>query len=109
MTIEIINMRNQKPTMPYDVRIDRASPLGNPYAMATESRRDEVCDMYANLVYKITKNPGILNKERIRRFKAALNDLLVIYKEHGKLRLFCWCAPKRCHAETIKEWLGENV
>ena len=28
--------------------------------------------------------------------------------EFGKVRLFCWCAPKRCHGETIKKWLIEK-
>jgi hypothetical protein len=32
-----------------------------------------------------------------------LKRLIDIYKKHGRLRLFCWCAPKKCHAETIKE------
>lgn len=28
-TIEIMNMRDIKPSRPYDVKIDRSSPLGN--------------------------------------------------------------------------------
>ena len=103
--IEIMNLRNTKPTEIYDVRIDRSSVLGNPYGMHGESSRNEVCDMYADLFYRITVKPGILNKKRIHDFKSELERISVLYKEHGKLRLFCWCAPKRCHGETIKAWL----
>ncbi len=33
--------------------------------------------------------------------------LLSLYKVHGKLELFCWCTPKRCHAETIQLYLED--
>ena len=39
------------------------------------------------------------------RFTAELERLKKLHVEYGKLRLFCWCAPKRCHAETIKQFL----
>jgi hypothetical protein len=31
--------------------------------------------------------------------------MLAAYRQYGKLRLFCWCAPEQCHGETIKAWL----
>ena len=33
--------------------------------------------------------------------------LLSLYQVHGKLELFCWCTPKRCHAESIIKILTE--
>ena len=30
-----------------------------------------------------------------------LDRLVNIYLEHDQLTLYCWCAPKRCHAESI--------
>ena len=32
------------------VRVDRRSPLGNPYVMGSEEERDAVCDAYAALL-----------------------------------------------------------
>jgi hypothetical protein len=99
--IEIMNLRRSKPFEPFDVRVDRQSPLGNPFPMKTEAQRDMVCDQYDEWFRKMVigkQNPAAV-KEMCR--------LISILKEHGKIRLFCWCAPKRCHAETIKRWLEE--
>ena len=88
--IEIMSLRKVTPTHEYDVRIDRGTPLGNPFYMYDESVRDAVCDKYASMPKSESWHDEIF---RIR-------DL---YIKHGKLRLFCWCAPKRCHGEYIKE------
>ena len=34
-----------------------------------------------------------------------LDRLRALHEKHGKLTLVCWCAPKPCHAEVIKEVL----
>ncbi len=99
MSIEIMNLRKTKPSKPYDVRIDRSSPLGNPFPMKSEADRDDVCDVYEEWFYFTTHT---------KTFNDARNDLRYAYYEHGKLRLFCWCAPLRCHGETIKAWLEAN-
>ena len=92
--IQIVNMRCNKPTYPYDIKVDRSSPLGNPFWMNEESQRDIVCDQYETwLQDKIdTKDQDVLD---------ALEYLKMIHARHGKLRLMCWCHPKRCHAESI--------
>ena len=99
--IEIVNMRKEKPKAPYDIQVDRASILGNPFILKGESHRDEVCDKY-NEYFHIKKNDDV-------GFYSELKKLLNIYKYYGKIRLFCWCVPKRCHAETIKEWLEFKI
>ncbi|WP_068768630.1 DUF4326 domain-containing protein [Termitidicoccus mucosus] len=38
-----------------------------------------------------------------------MNRLLAAAQKHGNLRLHCWCAPKRCHAETIKACLETKL
>jgi hypothetical protein len=98
--ITIMNLRNTKPSQPYDFRIDRASVLGNPYIMRNESERDEVC-----LWYEKTFHNAMLLNEDVRK---KLNEILEAYQLHGQVRLFCWCAPKRCHGGTIKKWLDGN-
>lgn len=72
------------------VRVDRTSPLGNPFVMRNEAERDSVCDRYHqhfahSLVHSVFMDEL---RERVQRGE--------------KLALECWCAPKRCHADTIK-------
>lgn len=100
--IKIKNLRNEKPSAEWQVKVDRSSVLGNPFYMADESKRDEVCDKYA--VY--FKNKISLEDNA---FMTELRRLYRIAKRYGKLELFCWCAPKRCHAETIREFLNKYL
>ncbi len=97
--IEIMNLRNEKPSKPYDFYIDHRSPVGNPFPMKSELYRDGVCNEYQVYFDKQLRSP---NGIPILQY---LEMLIHVYRQYGKLRLFCWCAPKRCHGETIKEYL----
>lgn len=101
-TINIYNLRTDKPINLYDIRVDRGSPLGNPFYMSNESKRDEVCDKYDLWIKdKIEKKDKTVTDE--------LNRLYRIFKKYGKLNLYCWCAPKRCHSESIRGILLEAL
>lgn len=96
--IIIKNLRFSKPTNAWQVRVDRASVLGNPYHMENESQRDYVCELYEEyFTAKMSDTSSIFYKE--------VERLYSIFKQYGKLELFCWCTPKRCHAETIKKYI----
>ena len=97
--IEIMNLRNTRPSQPWDVRVDRSSVLGNPF----KGDRDVDCDKYAVYFATCIADPNA------SAFKDELARLAQLYKQYGKLRLFCWCAPLRCHSETIREWLLAQV
>ena len=96
--IEIKNLRIARIQYPWDIKVDRTSVLGNPYYMAHEGMRDEVCDKYYHYFYNKIKNNDI-------EFINELSRLITIYKDYGSLNLFCWCYPKRCHAEVIKDYI----
>lgn len=96
-----MNMRSICPSQPYDVKVDRTTSLGNPFFMSDEGCRDIVCDQYEKW-FSASKESSI-------ELSSFLSDIIDIYKKHGKLRLFCWCAPKRCHAETIKRYIEETI
>jgi len=100
--IVICNLRKNKIINPWDIKVCRGkSPLGNPFLLEKESQRDLVCDKYgAWLQKRIASSDTFIVSEIIR--------LANIYEQFGKLRLFCWCAPKRCHAETIKKIIMEK-
>ena len=93
--VTIKNLRFSKPEHEWQVKVDRSSVLGNPFYMANESKRDEVCDRYEAYFKSVIQNTE-------SAFYKELERLYTILKKHGKLELFCRSAPKCCHAETIK-------
>lgn len=99
--IQIKNLNKEWPKEPWQVRVDRASILGNSYKMKNKNddkERDEVCDKYEQyFIEQIKKGNELFAKEFLR--------LIEIFKKYNKLELFCWCAPKRCHAETLKKYI----
>ena len=99
--ITIQNLRLRKPEHAWQVRVDRASILGNPFYMHDESQRNRVCEQYEEYFYgKMQHTDTDFYKEVMR--------LHQILQKFGKLELYCWCTPKRCHAETIKNYI-ENL
>ena len=65
------------------VSVDRGTDWGNPFVMQSEKDRDRVCDLYEQYAqWRLTVEPDWLDKLR------------------GK-SLACWCAPRRCHADTL--------
>lgn len=65
------------------VYVGRPSKFGNPFVMHSEAERDAVCDQYEAW---LQAQPELI--------KAAQREL------RGK-DLVCWCAPRRCHAQTL--------
>ena len=74
----------------------RGSPLGNPFEMKSKEDRDRVCDEYEAWF----KDNLDKNEELMFGLGYALNKA-----RGGVLYLRCFCAPKRCHTETIKKHL----
>jgi len=85
-----------------DIYCGRGSPLGNPYPMKNSSDRDRVCDEYEKYFYRSVEVIGD---------KGMVNQLNKIAELAGKgdVNLVCFCAPKRCHCETIKRYVEEQM
>ena len=83
-----------------DVYCGRPSILGNPFNMQSMSR-DASCDAYAEYFdAKINaKDPAFMQE---------LRKLYVMAKKDD-INLVCFCAPKRCHTETIKAFLDQYI
>lgn len=87
----VLHLRSGDPDLATAVRVDRSSPWGNPFQIVGEIGRDEVCDkfeLYAQ--WRLTVEPDWLKPLR------------------GK-NLACWCAPKRCHADTLLRLANEEA
>ena len=100
--ITIKNLRTESPTKPWQFRVDRTTPLGNPFHMRGESQRADVRDKYEAL---IRRDWHLETRERGEYYAKILSTLL----DTGKVDLFCWCVPGRCHAESIKRRLETDA
>ena len=109
MSVQIINLRTKQP---YDFRCDRQSPVGNPYIMNNESERDLVCADYIELFDQIMHDDLLADNAKargmtgtVKEFRDYIHRIEQHYATHGTVTLACWCSPKQCHCETIREWL----
>ena len=98
--ILIKNMHRNKPQYAFEFKVDRTTPVGNPYSMTKGYTRQEACDKYMLEFEERLKEP---------EFKAYIDDMIKAYNRYGRLHLFCWCVPLRCHAETIKRYILSQV
>lgn len=104
LAVTIHNMSVEKPYQVFDVKCDRSSFLGSKfYLKGDESRRGMVCRCYDDW-FKM--NVLAFDDWEAYEELMRIRDLL---RKHDRLRIFCWCAPKRCHCQTIARWLEENV
>ena len=73
--------------------VGRPSKLGNPFPMRKEADRDEVVEQYTAWLRSqyAAKSP----------VRDELERLLSIARQQP-LELVCFCAPKRCHADVIR-------
>jgi len=92
--ILVKNLRVLKPKEEWDVRIDRGTPLGNPFVMYGENQRQKVIDSYELYAKEEMKKEEDWYEEYCR--------ILDIYKKYNKLNLFCWCSPRKCHGDILK-------
>jgi Domain of unknown function (DUF4326) len=82
--------------------VGRPSALGNPFKLEHESQRDAVIQQYETWLQDQIK-------ARDARVCHELNRLYGIARDQGVLELTCWCAPKRCHANVIRNILLEAL
>lgn len=91
--------KHKHPIPPGSVYIGRGSPWGNPYshlkntsAAFQVATRDEACDKH-----------NVYLKEQILAGKVSLEALASLHNKD----LVCYCAPARCHGDTLvkaAEW-----
>ena len=93
---KVINVRNNKGPCVYVGRPEQNGyPLhfGNPFLMGSESKRDAVCDRFDEWLFNNHYGVEIKRREWIHK-----NMILLQGRD-----LSCYCAPKRCHGDTLLE------
>lgn len=82
----------------------RGSPVGNPFKLTypdTEESRNKVIEKY-----KIWINCKISENDKdIIRYLEKMNEHHIKY---GIVKLECYCHPKRCHCEIIRDILKDK-
>lgn len=78
---KVRNMRDGKKLV--GIIVDRRSRWGNPFILGEDGTRDEVCDLFEVYAeWRLTVQPRWL-------------------KPLCGKNLYCWCVPRRCHADAL--------
>jgi len=103
MSIRVVNKRTYKPKEgERAIYIGRPSPLGNPFVMEsqTNSERERVIKAYRQWLYQQISDSQEVKDELNNVLEAAF---------HFDVALVCWCAPKACHGDVIKEVIDKRL
>lgn len=102
-TVRILNKHKDKYTID-DVYIGRGSILGNPFthkdlgstkAEVKVETRDEAIEKYREYMIHMIKTD--------LKFREAIVDLIHKLARGEDVKLVCFCKPKSCHGDVIKE------
>ena len=96
-----------------DIFIGRGSPFGNPYTHLDSKfndvikcdTREEAIESHKKWFYRAIKSCGCKNKD----MKNGLRSLLMQLRLGEDINLVCYCKPKACHGDTIKEYLLKEL
>lgn len=97
----VCNKRNPKRKNFVYIPIHRPYPLGNPFAMREDDERGAVIERYQNAfdhLYSTNKS-----------FEKAVNEVIILLLKGDNVALECYCVPKPCHGNVIKEKILEII
>jgi hypothetical protein len=96
--VAVLNRRSPSLSDPlpgvHRVYIGRPTILGNPFPLKREEDRDLVCNRYMVWLKRSYKSNPAVARELHR---------LVELSRSGPLELVCYCAPLRCHGDSVRE------
>lgn len=101
--VTVVNMFTGIDRDSIDFICDRSSPVGNPSQMGYKKNRDDVCEDYIDYFYH-NLNPDLAPPG----FLEYLDKILQAAQKRDII-LGCWCAPRRCHCDTIKQYVEAEV
>lgn len=104
--ITVTNIKHGIPDYTAAVYIGRkmpgwtASPLGNPYRLKRESERCKAVEQYRAWLTEQMKSDTPARAEIER---------LAVIARSTDLLLLCYCAPKLCHGDVVKEFVERAI
>jgi Domain of unknown function (DUF4326) len=93
--IQVLSLRGRGGVRPCGEYVGRPSVLGNPYVVGRHGMPEHVVARYRLWLRQQWRRGGAVRQE--------LERLAAQYRRDGQLTLLCWCAPRPCHAEVIRE------
>lgn len=103
-TVTVVNRKDGVQTN--DIYIGRGSPLGNPFAMRDSSDMERIRVINAYRTHIIEKISG---EDKDIAMINELNRIINLVSSGNDVRLGCFCSPKACHGDIIKEIIELNV
>ncbi len=119
--IKVIHHREQTNWPPHcTMYVGRPTPLGNPFTHIKDRKtkahflvdtREEAIESYRlQFGFLLNDNPvGGTLRHYLQPIQDQFDKLLDIYRRNNMLVLVCWCAPKSCHADILKEMILEKI
>lgn len=101
--IYIRNLKDGAVVSSNTFKVDRSTPLGNPYPITKRKTRQDVIDEYRAYLFSIIS--GELNIYGVLEY---YNEIKTKAKE-GDVTLYCHCWPLPCHADVIKEFIENDI
>jgi hypothetical protein len=105
--IQVVNKYKHTPTA-NDCYIGRGSPFGNPFSWLPGtaekfrvSDRAEAIKRYAEHLEWARMNDPVIHRGLKLLCQKALKD--------EPINLVCFCAPKMCHGNVLKEFIEEEI
>lgn len=107
--INVVNKYKHIPT-DNDVYIGRGSILGNIFT-SIQDRKTKAEFICKDVAESIEKHKDKLLTDIDNKHPEICGELNRIYKMslHGEVNLVCFCKPKKCHGDTIKEIIESKI
>ena len=110
--LKVVNKYKHEKTSD-DVYIGRGSLFGSPYSHLPSKftdvtlcvDRDHAVNVYKDYFNSKINSCGCKHKD----FKYKLRQLVVKLKLGGDVNLVCYCAPKPCHGDVIRDYLIKEI
>ena len=110
--LTVVNRYNHEATS-NDVYIGRGSPFGNPYShLASDfkdtikcNNREESIELFKEYFNDIVNGCGCKNKP----LRQKLRDIIIKIKLGGEVNLVCFCKPKTCHGDIIRNYILKEL
>ncbi len=100
--IQIVNKYKHKPTL-NDIYIGRGSLLGNPFSHKENTKALYKVDTVNESIekYKIWLIENFKNNKEIKNYILSIKE----DSELSNINLVCFCKPKACHGDIIKDFI----
>jgi Domain of unknown function (DUF4326) len=128
MLIEVGNIKELNPRLGFcQKRIDRTSVLGNPFFLREENERAAVIQAYRKYLWQCLQTNSnrpvdihqiarqldvtVATNYKLRTSTVVVNEIEALANSQENILLLCWCAPKACHGDVIKNcvlWIRQS-